>query len=83
MELSGDIAEVKKVTFLDEKGEPLRKNIEFTLNKKAEELNDDTESIEPSTNGNEIDIETETIPDTPFYVKVRGKDANGKITTRK
>lgn len=78
LELSGDIAEVKKITFLDERGEPLRKNIQFTLNKKAEELTEDTESIDP-TSGNEIDLETESIPNTPFYVKIGGTDINGML----
>lgn len=81
LELSGDITEVKRITFLDERGEPLRKNIEFTLNKKAEELTEDTESIEP-TSGNEIDIETESIPNTPFYVKIAGTDINGTLIFR-
>lgn len=79
VEYSGGITKINSVTFVDENGETLIDNVGFTVNKsKKEDLTDDVENIETDAD-NELNIEAEEIPHIPFYIRVNGKDANGRF----
>lgn len=75
VKFSGGAAKINRVTFVDENGETLRDNVGFTVNKSnKEELTDDVENID-----DELNVEAEEIPHEPFYIRVNGKDANGRF----
>lgn len=82
VEFSDDITKVNTVTFVDENGETLIDNVDFTVSKtQNQDLTDDVETIE-TDNTNELNIEAEEIPDRPFYILVNGKDGRGTFLSR-
>lgn len=85
IEFSNDVMDIDQVTFVDQNGDVLKdaSKEDLTFNTiKNQELTEDTESIETNV-GNQLNIESENLPDVPFYVKITGKDAKGnEITMR-
>lgn len=82
IEFSGDVLSVDQVTFVDQNGNVLQDAAkeDLTFNTiKNQELTEDTESIETNV-GNQLNIEAESLPDVPFYIKINGKDVKGNKT---